>query len=135
MHADPLLVERILRNLVANAIRYTEDGGVLVGCRRRGERLLLQVWDTGPGIREAEQQRVFEEFYQVPRNDAPPPGQTKGLGLGLAIVRRLAELMQRAAASCVPCPAAAVGVHARVAAGQGGADGRRERGGQGAAGR
>ena len=66
---------------------------MLVGCRRRGERLLLQVWDTGPGIREAEQQRVFEEFYQVPGSAAPPPGQKKGLGLGLAIVRRLAELM------------------------------------------
>jgi signal transduction histidine kinase len=92
-HGDPLLVERILRNLVSNAIRYTEDGGVLVGCRRRGERLLLQVWDTGPGIREAEQQRVFEEFYQVPGGAAPLPGQKKGLGLGLAIVRRLADLM------------------------------------------
>ncbi len=93
VHGDPLLVERILRNLVANAIRYSEDGGVLVGCRRRGERLLLQVWDTGPGICEAEQHRVFEEFYQVPGNAAPLAGQKKGLGLGLAIVRRLAALM------------------------------------------
>ncbi len=93
VHADPLLVERILRNLVANAIRYTEDGGVLVACRRRGDRRRLEVWDTGPGIREAEQQRIFEEFYQVPGNAAPTPGQKKGLGLGLAIVRRLAALM------------------------------------------
>ncbi len=92
-HADPLLVERILRNLVSNAIRYTGDGGVLVACRRRGERLLLQVWDTGPGIREAEQQRVFEEFYQVPGSSKPTPDQKKGLGLGLAIVKRLAGLM------------------------------------------
>ncbi len=91
--ADPLLVERILRNLVSNAIRYTGDGSVLVACRRRGERLLLQVWDTGPGIREAERQRIFEEFYQVPGNAAPMAGQKKGLGLGLAIVKRLAELM------------------------------------------
>ena len=93
VHADPLLVERILRNLVSNAIRYTEDGGVLVACRRRGERLLLQVWDTGPGIREAEKERIFEEFYQVPGAAAPMPHQKKGLGLGLAIVKRLAGLI------------------------------------------
>ncbi len=64
--ADPLLVERIVRNLLSNAIRYTSDGSVLVSCRRRGERLLLQVWDTGPGIGASERARVFEEFYQVP---------------------------------------------------------------------
>ena len=74
-HADPLLVERILRNLVSNAIRYTEDGGVLVSARRRGDRLRLQVWDTGVGIRDSEQQRVFEEFYQVGRGAAPTPDQ------------------------------------------------------------
>ena len=93
MHADPLLVERILRNLVANAIRYTNDGSVLVSCRRRGERLLLQVWDTGVGIREQEQARIFEEFYQVPNTHIVAPHQRRGLGLGLAIVKRLAELM------------------------------------------
>ncbi|HJV96816.1 MAG TPA: hybrid sensor histidine kinase/response regulator [Albitalea sp.] len=93
MHADPLLVERIVRNLVANAIRYTNDGSVLVSCRRRGERLLLQVWDTGIGIREQEQARIFEEFYQVPNTNMVAPHQRKGLGLGLAIVKRLADLM------------------------------------------
>ncbi|CAN5890555.1 hypothetical protein BH11PSE8_BH11PSE8_16640 [soil metagenome] len=93
VQADPLLVERILRNLVSNAIRYTVDGTVLVSARQRGEQVLLQVWDTGPGIREAEQKRVFEEFYQVPGNAAPSVDQRKGLGLGLAIVKRLAELM------------------------------------------
>ncbi len=92
--ADPLLVERILRNLVSNAIRYTNDGTVLVSCRRRGERLLLQVWDTGVGIREREQERIFEEFYQVPYHETLSPQQRKGLGLGLAIVKRLAELIQ-----------------------------------------
>ena len=92
-HADPLLVERILRNLVANALRYTADGGVLVGARRRGDRLLLQVRDTGIGIAEADRERVFEEFYQAGRGTAPTPDQKKGLGLGLAIVRRLAGLM------------------------------------------
>ena len=91
--ADPLIVERILRNLLANAIRYTDDGGVLVACRRRGGRLLLQVWDTGVGIAADEQQRIFDEFYQVPGGAAPSAEQKKGLGLGLAIVRRLAALM------------------------------------------
>jgi signal transduction histidine kinase/CheY-like chemotaxis protein len=93
-YADPLLVERILRNLLSNAIRYTHDGGVLVAARRRGDRLLLQVFDTGMGISEHEQERVFEEFYQVP--DVAPaldPAQRKGLGLGLAIVRRLARVI------------------------------------------
>lgn len=104
--ADPLLVERVLRNLVANAIRYTHDGTVLVGARRRGNQVLLQVWDTGIGIAEAERMRIFEEFYQVPTAGAadggadvwpgsalPVPPQRKGLGLGLAIVKRLAQLM------------------------------------------
>jgi len=91
--ADPLLVERIVRNLVSNAIRYTTDGTVLVSCRKRGGGLLVQVWDTGPGIREEERQRVFEEFYQVPGQQAVAAEQKKGLGLGLAIVKRLAALM------------------------------------------
>jgi len=91
--ADPLLVERILRNLVSNAIRYTNDGSVLVSCRQRGDRLLLQVWDSGPGIREAEQAKIFEEVYQVPNTGAVTADQRKGLGLGLAIVKRLAGLM------------------------------------------
>ncbi len=92
--ADPLLVERILRNLVSNAIRYTNDGSVLVSCRLRGNRVLLQVWDTGIGIRESERVRIFEEFYQVPNTGVVSAEQRKGLGLGLAIVKRLADLMQ-----------------------------------------
>ena len=92
--ADPLLVERILRNLVSNAIRYTTDGTVLASARRRGERVLLQVWDTGVGIGADERSRVFEEFYQVPGTASATSGeQKKGLGLGLAIVKRLAALM------------------------------------------
>jgi two-component system, sensor histidine kinase len=93
VHADPLLVERILRNLVSNAIRYTNDGTVLVGARRRGDKVLLQVYDTGVGIRPEERGRIFEEFYQVPNTDMVEPHQRKGLGLGLAIVKRLADLM------------------------------------------
>ena len=88
-----MLVERILRNLVSNAIRYTNDGSVLVSCRRRDGRMLLQVWDTGVGIREREQDHIFEEFYQVPYNEVLSPQQRKGLGLGLAIVKRLAGLI------------------------------------------
>jgi two-component system, sensor histidine kinase len=93
IHSDPVLVERILRNLVSNAIRYTNDGTVLVSCRLRGGKLVLQVWDTGVGIREREQERIFEEFYQVPYNETLSPQQRKGLGLGLAIVKRLADLI------------------------------------------
>jgi two-component system, sensor histidine kinase len=92
--ADPILVERVLRNLVSNAIRYTDEGGVLVAARRRAGGVLLQVWDTGLGIREREQEHIFEEFYQI-TSDAPSlhAHQRKGLGLGLAIVKRLCGLM------------------------------------------
>lgn len=94
VHADALLVERILRNLVANALRCTRDGGVLVSARRRGAQVLVQVWDTGIGIAPADQSRVFDEFVQLggqPRDAAAEP--RRGLGLGLAIVRRLAGLL------------------------------------------
>jgi signal transduction histidine kinase len=94
-YADPLLLERVVRNLLSNAIRYTVDGGIVVAARQRGDRLRFEVWDTGLGIRPHEQERIFEEFYQVAA-DAPPldPGQRKGLGLGLAIVRRLARVLE-----------------------------------------
>ena len=93
-YADPLLLDRVVRNLLSNAIRYTNDGGIIVGARQRGDKLRFEVWDTGLGIRPHEQDRIFEEFYQV-SNDAPPldPTQRKGLGLGLAIVRRLARVL------------------------------------------
>jgi signal transduction histidine kinase/CheY-like chemotaxis protein len=93
VHGDPLLVERIVRNLVSNAIRYTNDGTVLVACRQRGDKVWVQVWDTGLGIRPEEQARIFEEFYQVPNTPAIAAHQRKGLGLGLAIVKRLADMM------------------------------------------
>ena len=93
VHSDPVLLERILRNLVSNAIRYTEDGGVLVSCRPRGDKLLLQVWDSGIGITEQSLPRIFDEFFQVQSTRPLEPHQRKGLGLGLAIVKRLAELM------------------------------------------
>jgi CheY-like chemotaxis protein/anti-sigma regulatory factor (Ser/Thr protein kinase) len=92
--ADPMLVERILRNLVSNAIRYSDDGGVLVACRPRNGRLILQVVDSGIGISEAALPKIFDEFYQVQSNRPLEPHQRKGLGLGLAIVKRLAALME-----------------------------------------
>lgn len=87
---DPLAFERILRNLVSNAIRYTRRGGVLVGCRRRGRRLSIEVWDSGIGIDAADRERIFEEFYQVGNAGRD---RNQGLGLGLAIVRRLVDLL------------------------------------------
>jgi CheY-like chemotaxis protein len=83
-------LERILLNLVSNAIRYTDHGGILLGCRRRGKNLLIQIWDSGRGIPDAQQQTVFQEFVQL---NNPERDRSKGLGLGLAIVSRLAKLM------------------------------------------
>ena len=94
VHADPVLVERVLRNLLTNAIRYTDEGGVLVAARRREGRIWLEVHDTGCGISDEERERIWEEFYQVDSAScAVPCGERRGLGLGLAIVRRLASLM------------------------------------------
>ena len=90
VYSDPLLVERVVRNIVANAIAYTDTGRVLVGCRRRGRTLRVQVWDTGRGIPESEQARIFTEFYQVAN---PERDRSKGVGLGLAIVKRLTALL------------------------------------------
>jgi signal transduction histidine kinase/CheY-like chemotaxis protein len=91
VRADPAFVERIVRNLMSNAVRYTARGGILVGCRRREGSLRVAVYDTGPGIAAAEQRLVFEEFYQ---SGNPERDRAKGMGLGLAIVERLAKLMQ-----------------------------------------
>jgi signal transduction histidine kinase/CheY-like chemotaxis protein len=87
---DPLLMERILRNLVSNAVRHTLSGRVVVGCRRRGAKIRLEVWDTGPGIPLPEHDRIFQEYFQL-RN--PERDRAMGLGLGLAIVRRLSILL------------------------------------------
>jgi len=90
--SDPTLLDQILRNLVDNAIRYTERGGVLVVARARRDKVLLQVWDTGRGIAPESQGIVFEEFVQL---DNPSRGRHKGLGLGLAIVQRSVRLLNR----------------------------------------
>ena len=90
LYSDPLLIERILVNLIANAIRYTDDGGVLVACRRRGHMVRLSVIDTGRGIPPDQQESVFHEFVQLHN---PARDRSKGLGLGLAIVSRLGRLL------------------------------------------
>jgi signal transduction histidine kinase len=90
VYSDSMLLERILCNLVSNAIRYTNNGGVLVGCRRRGRQLRLEVWDSGVGIPEDKREKIFEEFYQIGN---PERSRTKGMGLGLSIVRRLCQLL------------------------------------------
>jgi two-component system, sensor histidine kinase len=87
---DPVLLERILRNLLSNAVRYTNHGRILVGCRRKGATISIQVLDTGPGIPPDQRDRIFQEYYQLGN---PERDRTKGLGLGLAIVRRLAGLL------------------------------------------
>ncbi|ACJ00219.1 ATP-binding protein [Rhodospirillum centenum] len=89
--SDPTLLERILRNLVANAVRYTDRGGVLVGVRRYGSHLRIDVVDTGPGIPAGCLDDIFEEFQQL-GNAARE--RSSGHGLGLAIVRRAADLLQ-----------------------------------------
>jgi signal transduction histidine kinase/CheY-like chemotaxis protein len=90
LHSDPMLLERILRNVVSNAIRYTAQGRIVIGCRRRGESVDLVVADSGLGIAPAHLPHVFQEFYQAGPLQG---GLTKGLGLGLAIVKRLSVLL------------------------------------------
>jgi signal transduction histidine kinase/CheY-like chemotaxis protein len=90
VRSDAILLERILLNFLSNAVRYTESGGVVVGCRRRGTKLRIDVCDAGPGIAEDQQHNIFNEFYQL-----VPKGKEDrdGLGLGLAIVERLGALL------------------------------------------
>ncbi len=90
VRSDAMLLERILLNLVSNAVRYTLRGGIIVGCRRRGEMLRIEVWDSGPGIPEDQKQKIFGEFFQLP---GPERNRYGGLGLGLAIVDRLRVLL------------------------------------------
>lgn len=95
VHTDPAMLDRILLNLVSNAIKYTDAGGVLVGCRLRrdadGEqRLLVQVWDTGSGIPFDQQDNIFKEFVQLGN---PERDRSKGLGLGLSIAKRHVDIL------------------------------------------
>lgn len=91
IYTDPTLLMAILRNLLTNAGHYTEHGGILLAGRLRQGQLLIQVWDTGHGISAAEQEKIFDEYYQVSN---PERDRNKGLGLGLAIVNRIANLLE-----------------------------------------
>jgi two-component system, chemotaxis family, CheB/CheR fusion protein len=93
VHSDPRLLEQMIRNLLSNAVKYTERGKVLLGCRRRGDTLRIEVWDTGPGIPEGQLKAIFEEFHQL---DNSARERNRGLGLGLAIVQRLGDLLGHA---------------------------------------
>ncbi|MFZ6765583.1 ATP-binding protein [Undibacterium sp. Di26W] len=93
VRTDPAILERIVGNLVSNAIRYTRSGKVLVGCRRKGDMVHLLVYDTGIGIPKQCQEHIFDEFYQV---DSAADAHGKGLGLGLSIVHRSAALLGHA---------------------------------------
>lgn len=88
--SDPLLLKRVLDNLLSNAFRYTRAGGVLLGCRRRGRELEIQVIDTGVGIHASQQEVIFDEFVQLHNAERD---RKQGLGLGLAIVRHTARLL------------------------------------------
>jgi signal transduction histidine kinase/CheY-like chemotaxis protein len=90
VYSDVILLERIMLNLASNAVRYTAQGGVVVGARRRGNMLRLEVWDSGPGIPEDQRGNIFVEFYQLASAHG---GHHSGLGLGLAIVERLCSLL------------------------------------------
>ncbi len=87
VHSDTTYLRRIIQNLVSNAVKYTDNGQVLVACRHRRHSLRIEVWDTGPGISEVEQQKIFNDFYRIHKSD------NKGVGLGLGVVKRLCDLM------------------------------------------
>ena len=90
VQSDPALVELILRNLVSNAIRYSDAGGLLVACRKRGTHAVLEVWDTGIGIAPENRVDIFKEFHQLGN---PERDRRKGLGLGLAIAQGLCKTL------------------------------------------
>ena len=92
VQADPLALERMLRNLLGNAVRYTDAGAVVVSARVRGERVRLRVCDSGIGVPPGALPRLFEEFYQAHPGRPAGAGERKGMGLGLSIVARLATL-------------------------------------------
>ena len=92
VHSDIRLLERVLRNFLSNALRYTQRGGILVGSRRRGDRLRIEVWDTGRGIPAANLNEIFTEFRRLADSNWGED-RAPGMGLGLAIVDRIAPLI------------------------------------------
>ena len=93
IRSDFILLERILLNLVSNAVRYTAQGAIVIGCRHRGDQLRIDVYDSGAGIPEDQHGKIFSEFYQLAAHE---PDRRSGLGLGLAIVDRLGRLLNHA---------------------------------------
>lgn len=87
--SDSHLLRRVLQNFISNALRYTREGKVLLGCRRHKHSLVVEVWDTGPGIAEVDRQRVFGEFERLNNSSAG----NQGLGLGLSIAQRISHLL------------------------------------------
>lgn len=102
VHSDGKLLRRVLQNLIANAIKYTPEGRVLVGVRRRGKHLSIEVLDTGLGIPEEQREMVFQEFLRLD----PRATRARGLGLGLSIVERVSRILEHP-----------IGVHSKVGAG------------------
>lgn len=90
VRSDPVLLRRILQNFISNAIRYTQKGGVVIGCRRRGDKVRIEIWDTGVGIAQADDRRIFDEFYRGKRKAG---GGSEGMGLGLSIVKHVAAVL------------------------------------------
>lgn len=95
--SDPLMLRRILQNLLANAVQYTQKGGIKLAARRRSKQVRIEVWDTGPGIPPAQRELIFEEFRRAPSTDRPMIG---GFGLGLSIVQRMAEALNHPLGLC-----------------------------------
>jgi two-component system, sensor histidine kinase len=95
--SDPLMLRRILQNLLANAVQYTQEGGIKLAARRRGADVRIEVWDTGPGIPTEERRLIFEEFQRGPATDRPAIG---GFGLGLSIVQRMSEALGHSLGLC-----------------------------------
>jgi two-component system, sensor histidine kinase len=95
--SDPLMLRRILQNLLANAVHYTQHGEIKLAARRRGDAIQIEVWDTGPGISKAEQALIFEEFE---RGAASQSNRLGGFGLGLSIAQRMAESLGHSLAVC-----------------------------------
>ena len=91
VRSDPALLERILGNFMSNAIRYTNKGSVLIGCRKRGDKVVIEVWDTGCGISDDQMSLIYEDFYQIENKERD---RGKGLGLGLALAKRLSESLE-----------------------------------------
>lgn len=90
--SDPRLLQQMIRNLLSNAVKYTDRGKVLLGCRRRGDKLRIEIWDTGPGIPKEQFQAIFTEYHRLD-NPVRERSPDIGIGLGLPIVRRLANLL------------------------------------------